>query len=82
MTFWITIALALGYGLIGWLSGGLLALRFVATLVGAAIGVAVSALVFPAKTANKLKDEALEFLEAFKDYVCARVELLAGTPRR
>ena len=78
LIFWITIALAIGYSLIGWLSGDLLALRFIDTLAGGAIGVAVSVLVFPAKTTDKVKDSAVDFLNTFKDYVCGRVHLLAG----
>lgn len=81
MVFWITAMLALLYGLLGRFSGHILEVRLVDTLVGAAIGLAVSVLVLPARTSDEIKDGAADFLDSFGDYVRGCVERLAGGTR-
>ena len=78
MAFWITMMLAVMYSLLGRLSGEILVLRFVDTVVGVVIGLLISAFVLPAKTSDKVKDCAVDFLKAFKEYVCDCAERLAG----
>lgn len=50
MTFFMTVALSLLYGLLGNFSPGLLVVRLEETLIGAAAGVGVAFLVFPQRT--------------------------------
>ena len=52
LTFFITVALSLVYGLLGSFSPDLLVLRLKETLVGALAGMAVSFFVFPTRTEN------------------------------
>ncbi len=78
MMFWVTVVLAVAYGLMDRLDSGILALRFFDTLVGSAIGLAVSALVLPTKTSDRICEGSAEFLDALKDYVRDRLDRLAG----
>jgi uncharacterized membrane protein YccC len=78
MTFWVTVVLAVAYGLMGRLDSGILALRFLDTLVGSVIGLAVSALVLPTKTSDRIREGTAEFLDALEDYLRDRVDRLAG----
>ena len=83
MVFWITAMLALLYGLLGRFSGHILEVRLIDTLVGAAIGLAVSMLVLPARTTDEIKDGAAGFLDSFEDYVRGCIErLTGGTPSK
>lgn len=78
MVFWITPMLALMYSLLGRFSGQILEIRFVDTLVGVTIGVAVSVLVLPARTSDKIRDCAADFLDSFEYYVRGCVDRLVG----
>jgi uncharacterized membrane protein YccC len=78
MTFWVTVVLAVAYGLMGRLDSGILALRFFDTLVGSVIGLAVSALVLPTKTSDRIREGTAEFLDALEEYLRDRVDRLAG----
>lgn len=64
MTFFITIAIALIYGLIGVFTPGLLVLRLEETLIGVAAGIFVSLFVLPVSTATQAKEAIAEFLQA------------------
>lgn len=79
LMFWITVVLALAFDLIGRLEGGgILAVRSLDTLVGSAIGVAVSMLILPTKTTDKIRECTAGFLDALKDYLRDRIDRLAG----
>ncbi|MFB2552101.1 FUSC family protein [Ensifer soli] len=58
MTFFVSIVLALAYGMMGVLTPGLMVLRLEETLIGSAAGMAVAFLVFPTRTRATL-DAAL-----------------------
>lgn len=79
MMFWITVVLAVAFDLIGALGGGgILAVRSLDTVVGSAIGVAVSMVILPTRTSDKIREGTADFLDALKDYVRARMDRLAG----
>lgn len=78
MAFWITMMLALLYGLLGQFSIGLLGLRIVETAVGAAIGALVGYLVLPTSTSRKVTDGIDGFLDKLGAVVTHSVEALCG----
>lgn len=78
MIFWITTLLALLYGLLGQFSFGLLVLRLEETAAGAAIGVAVAALVLPVSTRRTAARAAVDVTEALQAFVHAAVTELSG----
>jgi uncharacterized membrane protein YccC len=81
MMFWVTIVLAVAFGLIGQLGSGILAVRVFDTLLGSAIGLAVSALILPTSTSDKIRECTADFLDALKDYIRDRVEHLGVASR-
>lgn len=77
MTLFITIAIALIYGLIGVFTPGLLVLRLEETMVGVAAGVFVSLFVLPVSTATQTGEAMNRFLhalDAFLEAVVTKVE--------
>jgi len=69
MIFWITIIIALLFGMLGYLVPELLLLRLGETAVGAACGIAVAA-IFPVKTSRAAREAAMmEFLRALRRLV-------------
>lgn len=70
MSFWITMLLAFMYDmLLGGISESLLLARVLDTVVGVGIGLAVSALVFPKRTRDKITDTSVEYVAALKEFV-------------
>lgn len=66
MTFLITIALSLIYGILGEFTPGLLVLRLEETLVGAFAGIIVSLAVLPQSTREQARQAFDRFLSAFE----------------
>lgn len=62
MIFWITILLALLYGLLGLFSIEILALRLEETIIGAAAGTLVALFLLPTRTSSVLAEQSREFL--------------------
>jgi uncharacterized membrane protein YccC len=62
MIFWITVLLALLYGLLGFFSINLLSLRLEETVIGAVAGVGVAVFLFPTKTHQIALQRSQEFL--------------------
>jgi uncharacterized membrane protein YccC len=83
MIFWITIIIALLFGMLGYLVPELLLLRLGETAVGAACGIAVAA-IFPVRTSRAARDAAMmEFLRALRRLVgSAARALLNQSPER
>ncbi|MBN9303934.1 MAG: hypothetical protein BGO82_16290 [Devosia sp. 67-54] len=69
MIFFITIALALLYGLTGSFTPELLLLRLEETVIGAAAGTLVAFLIFPARTATGIGAALDKYLKALADLV-------------
>lgn len=83
MMFWITVMLAAVFDIGGMLGNGLLTLRVFDTLLGSAIGLAVSALVLPTKPSDEFRDTVTDFLDSLEGYVGDRVRWLSGgEPKR
>ncbi|MGH3099211.1 MAG: FUSC family protein [Streptosporangiales bacterium] len=78
MAFWITMMLALLYGLLGQFSLGLLGLRVAETAVGAAIGALVGYLVLPKSTSRAVTDGVDGFLDKLAAVVTHSVDALCG----
>ncbi len=74
MVFLTTVMLALAFDLIGQQTGGILALRVFDTLVGSAIGLAVSAPVLPTRTGDKIREGTIDFLDELKDHLHDRID--------
>lgn len=67
MIFWVTIVLALLYGLMGAFSPALLILRLEETAVGAAAGMLVSLWLLPTRTRSHVRAATLDYLQAVID---------------
>lgn len=78
MMFFITIMLALLYGLLGQFSVGLLLLRLEETAAGAAIGILVSYLVFPASTRDAARHGVADFLADLSALLGQATDQLGG----
>ena len=71
MIFFVTIAIALLYGLLGMFSPLLLVVRLEETVVGAIAGTAVAFLVFPVHTTSGVRDALDAYPDAMTDLVVA-----------
>ncbi|MBY5566917.1 FUSC family protein [Rhizobium leguminosarum] len=71
MTFFISIALCLVYGMTGVLTLDLLQLRIGETLIGAVAGTAVAFLVFPARTRGALDTALARWFQALDELLSA-----------
>lgn len=71
MIFFITVALALLYGLMGMFAPGLLVLRLEETVIGSVIGAAVAFVVFPIRTSAGLATALDRFFEGLGKLVSA-----------
>jgi uncharacterized membrane protein YccC len=80
MIFFITLALALLYGLTGSFTPELLLLRLEETLVGGLAGALVAFLVFPARTADGVSAALEKYLAALGDVVSAAKGRATGAP--
>ncbi|MCK6255634.1 FUSC family protein [Fictibacillus sp. KIGAM418] len=70
MMFWITMLLALMYDiLLGGINEQLMAARVIDTVAGVGLGFAVSALVYPQRTRDKVTTSTVEYLNSLKEYV-------------
>lgn len=78
MIFWISIIVALLYGMIGILSTALLVLRIEETAIGAVIGVAVAILLLPVSASHNTRAAASEFLHRLSDAVERAARRMAG----
>ncbi len=79
MMFWITMMLAIMYDLLlGGITEQLLASRVIDTLIGAILGLTVSALVLPMKTKDKVSEATLDFLSDLKDYTNGYLDRFLG----
>ena len=78
MVFWITILISLLYGLLGYFSPALLALRIEETAIGAIIGVLVAMFILPTSSRDTFGQAARSFLQAVSDFV-GRVAQFDGT---
>lgn len=78
MIFFMTLMLALLYGLLGQFSVGLLLVRLEETAAGAAIGVLVSFVVFPSSTRDAAKGGAGDFLTDLAELLGDLTGKLAG----
>ena len=78
MIFWITLMLALLYGLLGQFSVGLLLVRLEETAAGAAIGIVVAYVVLPTSTRNTIGGNAHTVLDGVGELLCHAVDSLLG----
>lgn len=90
LTFFITIAIALVYGLIGVFTPALLVLRLEETVIGVAAGIFVSLFVLPVSTLDQTREAMDRFLNALdallgeiiaKDTSASRASLVAAVRR-
>ena len=90
LTFFITIAIALVYGLIGVFTPALLVLRLEETMIGVAAGIFVSLFVLPVSTLSQAREAMDRFLSALdlflgevltKDESVSRADLVAAVRR-
>lgn len=78
MIFWITVMLALLYGLMGQFSIGLLVLWLEETAIGAAIGASVAYLVLPTRTRSTVAQAGKDFLDALGELVTHSCDVLVA----
>jgi uncharacterized membrane protein YccC len=78
MIFWITLMLALLYGLLGQFSVGLLLVRLEETAAGAVIGIVVACLVLPTSTRSTVGGHAHTVLNGIGELLCHAVNSLLG----
>lgn len=71
MTFFITLAVSLLYGLIGMFTPQLLVLRLEETLIGAVAGIFIAFFVFPQRTISTVADAVDAFFRALDDLLAA-----------
>ncbi|MDN4075131.1 FUSC family protein [Fictibacillus terranigra] len=70
MMFWITMLLALMYDiLLGGINQQLMIARVIDTVAGVGLGFAVSALIYPHRTRDKVTTSTVEYLNSLKEYV-------------
>lgn len=69
MIFWITLMLALLYGMLGMFQPSLLVLRLEETAIGAAISIVVTMFVLPTPSRDALRGAAKGFLTSLSDLV-------------
>ena len=69
MSFFITLAIALVYGLLGEFTPGLLVLRLEETVVGVGAGIFVSLFVLPMSTRSEAREAMDRFLNSLDDFV-------------
>jgi hypothetical protein len=79
--FWMTLMLAILYGLLGSLEPGVLLTRIGETAAGAVVGVLVALLVLPTRRAELTRAAAKNYLDALAEFVrSASRGLVAGEP--
>ncbi|MBO0877196.1 MAG: FUSC family protein, partial [Pseudonocardia sp.] len=78
LAFFITVLLALMYGLIGQFSVEVLALRLEETVVGAVSGVLASYLVLPISTRETIREKLTDFADRLVDVIDQAADALCG----
>lgn len=78
MMFWVTITLALLYGLMGFFSIQLLTLRLEETALGALIGVLVASFVLPTSTRSTVRSASQDYLDTLTELVDASTDRIAN----
>lgn len=79
MVFFITIMLALMYGLLlGGVTPQLMAARVLDTLIGAGVGLVMSILIFPTYTSEEVRVSVRDFLDALAGYLARYLDDLAA----
>jgi len=78
MTFFMTVAISLVYGLIGTFTPELLILRLEETLIGAAAGMFVSLCVLPRSTRSLARQAMDRFMQALDQFVESAIALDGG----
>jgi len=79
MVFWVTVMLALMYDvLLGGINAQLLQVRFVDTLVGAAVALAMSMLILPTRSGDAVQASVRAFLTSLNGYVGRYLDELQG----
>ena len=79
--FWMTLMLAILYGLLGSLGPGVLLTRIGETVAGAVVGVLVALLVLPTRRAELTRAAAKNYLDALAEFLrSASRRLVAGEP--
>ncbi|KQT85945.1 FUSC family protein [Aurantimonas sp. Leaf443] len=74
MTFFMTLAISVLYGLIGQFTPALLVLRLEETVIGAAAGIFIAFVVFPRTTGTVIDEAVAAFLDAFDELLAAAIE--------
>lgn len=80
MIFFITIALALIYGMMGMFTPEILILRLEETVIGALAGTAMAFFVFPKRTSSGVAEALEGYWRALGDLVAAAAARVADTP--
>lgn len=79
MVFWITMMLALLYEFLGTLTAETLEVRAVETVIGAVIAFGAAGLLLPARTRQKVNNDAVAFLQTLDDITGTCLKRLTGT---
>ena len=74
LVFFITVLLAMLYGLLGTFSVAVLELRIVETCVGASVGIAAAYFILPTRTRETVRDKVDDYLEALDDLIVQCVD--------
>lgn len=79
MVFWITMMVAMMYDLLlGGITPILLGERVMDTFIGAALGLLISVLLFPKRTAKKVNETIEDFLQELNEYLNAYLDSFLG----
>ncbi|MEH3156957.1 MAG: FUSC family protein [Gordonia paraffinivorans] len=74
LVFFITVLLAMLYGLLGTFSIAVLELRIVETCVGASVGIAAAYFILPTRTRETVREKVDDYLEALDDLIVQCVD--------
>ncbi|MGZ8178946.1 FUSC family protein [Williamsia sp. SKLECPSW1] len=74
LVFFITVLLAMLYGLLGTFSIAVLELRIVETCVGASVGIAAAYFILPTRTRETVRGKVDDYLEALDDLIVEAVD--------
>jgi hypothetical protein len=74
LVFFITVLLAMLYGLLGTFSIAVLELRIVETCVGASVGIAAAYFILPTRTRETVREKVDDYLDALDDLIVQSVD--------
>ncbi|GAA1898642.1 FUSC family protein [Williamsia serinedens] len=74
LVFFITVLLAMLYGLLGTFSIAVLELRIVETCVGASVGITAAYFILPTRTRETVREKVDDYLEALDDLIVQCVD--------